>query len=240
MTDTANPKLETVRKLLAKAEDPGVTPQEAEALTAKAAELMARYGIDQALLEAARPQENKPADKRILVPDPWARVNATLLSQIATAMRCYPIQLNSPTGITIHLFGYSSDIERAEVLYTSLLLQMAHGLARQRVPGSGASAKAWRRSWMLGFIVTVIERVKAAEHRAETEDREDTTRAGTALVLADRSVQVKAAAHEAYPHTRRVRVTYSGTGYARGAEAGSQANIGGTGVGGGRAGALTR
>ncbi|MGH3122965.1 MAG: DUF2786 domain-containing protein, partial [Streptosporangiaceae bacterium] len=39
-----------VRKLLAKAEAQGVTPAEAEALTAKAAELMARYGIDRALL----------------------------------------------------------------------------------------------------------------------------------------------------------------------------------------------
>ena len=49
---TANPVsdlLDRVRKLLAKAEDEGCTPAEAEALTAKAAELMARYGIDRAL-----------------------------------------------------------------------------------------------------------------------------------------------------------------------------------------------
>jgi cytosine/adenosine deaminase-related metal-dependent hydrolase len=45
-----NPLLERVRKLLAKAEAQGATPAEAEALTAKAAELMARYGIDRALL----------------------------------------------------------------------------------------------------------------------------------------------------------------------------------------------
>ena len=48
--------LDRVRKLLAKAEDEGVTPHEAEALTAKAAELMARYGIDRALLGALHPE----------------------------------------------------------------------------------------------------------------------------------------------------------------------------------------
>ena len=47
-----NPLLDRVRKLLTKAEARGVTLAEAEALTAKAAELMARYGIDRALVAA--------------------------------------------------------------------------------------------------------------------------------------------------------------------------------------------
>src|ERR1700753_123656 len=55
--------LERVRKLLAKAEDASVTPAEAEALTAKAAELMARYGIERALLAAARPEDGPPAGR---------------------------------------------------------------------------------------------------------------------------------------------------------------------------------
>jgi hypothetical protein len=49
-----------VRKLLAKAEAEGVTAAEAEALIAKAAELMARYGIDRALLAAERPDTDRP------------------------------------------------------------------------------------------------------------------------------------------------------------------------------------
>ena len=55
--------LDRVRKLLAKAEDEGCTPEEAEALTAKAAGLMARYGIDRALLGALRPETDRPADR---------------------------------------------------------------------------------------------------------------------------------------------------------------------------------
>src|SRR3974377_128767 len=54
-----------VRKLLAKAEAEGVTPAEAEALTAKAAELMARYGIDRARLAAARPETDRPSSRVI-------------------------------------------------------------------------------------------------------------------------------------------------------------------------------
>ena len=65
-----NVLLERVRKLLAKAEAAGVTGPEGEALTAKAAELMARYGIDRALLAAARPETDQPANRVITVPNP--------------------------------------------------------------------------------------------------------------------------------------------------------------------------
>src|ERR1035437_7569358 len=65
-----NTLLERVRKLLAKAESAGTTPPEAEALTAKAAELMAKYGIDRALLAAARPETDQPGDRVIGIPNP--------------------------------------------------------------------------------------------------------------------------------------------------------------------------
>ena len=57
-------KLDTVRKLLAKAER-AATAAEAEIYTAKAVELMARHGIDQALLAAAaRPRRAGPRRDR--------------------------------------------------------------------------------------------------------------------------------------------------------------------------------
>ena len=43
-------KLARIRKLLAQAEDPAATTAEAEAFNAKAAELMARHGVDATLL----------------------------------------------------------------------------------------------------------------------------------------------------------------------------------------------
>jgi hypothetical protein len=127
--------LERVRKLLAKAEAVGVTPAEAQALTAKAAELMARYGIDRALLAAGRPETDRPADRVIDIPNPWARIQAHLLCGLASALRCQCVILPSGgPGCRIHMFGFASDIERTDVLYTSLLVQMWQGLAAAEVP----------------------------------------------------------------------------------------------------------
>jgi len=148
--------LDRVRKLLAKAEAEGVTPPEAEALTAKAAELMARYGIDRARLAATRPDTDRPGSRVIDISNPWAQVRAHLLAGLAGAMRCQCVLLstNGP-GARIHVFGYASDLERADILYTSLLLQMAHGLtaavvrARARPSssptGRSSSAASWKR-----------------------------------------------------------------------------------------------
>jgi hypothetical protein len=134
-SDPPSALLNRVRKLLAKAEAEGVTPPEAEALTAKAAELMARYGIDRARLAAARPDTDRPGSRIIDIDNPWAQVRAHLLAGLAGAMRCQCVLLSTTRpGARIHVFGYTSDLERADILYTSLLLQMARGLTATAVP----------------------------------------------------------------------------------------------------------
>jgi hypothetical protein len=52
----------------------GVTPAEAEAPASKAAELMTRYGIDRALLAVQQPDTDQPADRKVNIDHPWARV----------------------------------------------------------------------------------------------------------------------------------------------------------------------
>jgi hypothetical protein len=227
-TEPSSALLDRVRKLLAKAEAEGVTPPEAEALTAKAAELMARYGIDRARLAAARPDTDQPASRIIDIANPWAQVRAHLLAGLAGAMRCQCIMLR-PTGpgARIHVFGYASDLERADILYTSLLLQMAHGLTAAAIPARITSPRAWRRSWLLGFTAAVVARVKAAEDRAAAQsEASDHTGPSTALVLADRSVVIRRQLEAAYPVTRQSRITYSGNGYRDGYSKGQQADIG--------------
>ena len=243
-TQPPNDLLDRVRKLLAKAEDDGVTPHEAEALTAKAAELMARYGIDRALLGALHPETDSPADRVFDLDNPWAAVKAHLLAGLASALRCQCILLNRrEPGSRVHVFGYLSDLERADILFTSLLVQMARGLALQPVPAAGGGAKAWRRSWMLGYASAVVARVRAAEEAAVA----DVTAAGTApqgpsaaLVLADRAVTVRRHAEQAYPRTRKTRVTYSGNGYQAGYREGQKADLGGAKVRSRSAAALSR
>ncbi|HTU74422.1 MAG TPA: DUF2786 domain-containing protein [Trebonia sp.] len=224
--------LDRVRKLLAKAEAEGVTPHEAEALTAKAAELMARYGIDRARLGALHPETDLPVDRMFALDNPWANVKSHLLSGLAQALRCQCVLLRgSDPGIQVHVFGYASDIERADILFTSLLVQMARGLAQQAVPPGAPSAKAWRRSWMLGYCAAVVTRVKAAEQdAAEASDagRDAAADGGpsTAVVLADRAMTIRHNAQRAYPRTRQARVTYTGNGYSDGYREGQKADIG--------------
>ena len=76
MTDAL---LARVRKLLAKAEDPACTPAEAEAFTAKATELIAKYGVDQALLAEADPARDPVGDRVVALDPPYALDKAGLL-----------------------------------------------------------------------------------------------------------------------------------------------------------------
>jgi hypothetical protein len=252
MTTPPNGKLDTVRKLLAKAEDQGTTPQEAEALTAKAAELMARHGIDRALLAASRPETDKPANRIITIDNPWAGVKALLLGGLASAMRCQAIDISirgDGQGQRVHVFGFQSDLERLDVLYTSLLLQMTSGLTRQQVPYAAyvhGHAKSWRRSWMVGFTAAAVARVKQAEASAVQESAREQAASGASgpgveLVLADRSLAAKAALKDVYPKVRNIRTTVgSAGGYGAGHAAGQRADIGGTGVRAGAGRALGR
>src|ERR1035441_5828837 len=206
-------------------------------LLAKAAELMARYGIDRARLAATRPDTDRPGSRIIDIGNPWAQVRAHLLAGLAGAMRCQCVLLSTARpGARIHVFGYASDLERADILYTSLLLQMAHGLTTTAVPVGVRSPRAWRRSWLLGFVTAVITRVRSAEDRAAaTAEGETHPGPSTALVLADRAVVIRRQLEQEYPVTRRTRVTYSVRGYSDGYAQGQRADIGNRRVGSAKA-----
>jgi Protein of unknown function (DUF2786) len=240
-TEAPDRLLDRVRKLLAKAEAEGVTVAEAQALTAKAAELMAKYGIDRALLAATRPETDRPDNRIVEIYNPWARVQAHLLCGLAAALRCQCILLPARAGQRVHIFGYASDIERTDMLYTSVLIQMWHGLIAADVPDVADSVRAWRRSWLLGFASAVIAKVRAAEQRAEQAASAvpDGEPSRAALVLADRSLVIRQNVAHAYPRTRKAKVTYTGSGYGAGYAQGKRADIGTGRVGRGRTQALS-
>jgi hypothetical protein len=234
--EAPDPILDKVRKLLAKAEDSGCTPAESEAFTAKATELIAKYGIDRAMLAAADPTSDIPGDRIIYVDAPYARDKVQLLNNIAHALRCKSVQRKTINGMRVHVFGFASDLERVDLLYTSLLVQSAHALAVAEVPRYENTA-AWRRSWMLGFSSAIYGRLIKAEQRAEqTADSAAGTSGSTgpsvALVLVDRSSAVERAMAEAYPKVKKARRRQlSGDGEFDGIRAGRRANLGGTGLG---------
>lgn len=88
--------LAKVRKLLAQAEDPACTSAEAEAFTAKAAQLVAAHGIDEALLSAADPDRDRVGDRVVDLDAPYAREKGTLGAEVARALRCEVVLRQEP------------------------------------------------------------------------------------------------------------------------------------------------
>lgn len=220
--------LEKVRKLLAKAEDPACTREEAEALTAKAAELIGKYGIDQALLAAADGRRPQTVGNRLVeLHPPYLREKAHLLHVVAGSLRCRSVRLQHRTRdglrISMHLFGFESDVAGVELLFASLLVQAARGVLVEPVP-PGEQVAAWRRSWLIGFSSAVAHRFAEADrrNRAAAPDQP-----GMALVLADRGRAVDVAVDEQYPDLRMARPRrLTGGGFDAGNAAGQRADLG--------------
>jgi hypothetical protein len=227
--------LDRIRKLLARAERAG-TPEEAQACTDKAVELMARYGIDAALLAESGEVADEIGATRIEVSDPYSAGKARLLGWTATALRCRAVLHQAGGGrvSAVTVFGFASDRERVEVLFTSLLLQAANELVRVRPERLHESVAAYRRSWLYGFAVEVHRRLVAAEEKAEQNVTEEqaTGAPGAALVLASRTDKVDQAYAQAFPGLGRGRrATLSGSGFGNGAQAGRRADLGAKRVG---------
>lgn len=242
--------LERVRRLLAKAEG-ATTEAERDAYNSKAAELIARYGIEEALLGAQQQTRPTPGDRVVFLDAPYARDKGSLLAAIAVPLGVRAVmrrgQADSPTLLSMHLFGMNSDLERVDILYTSLLVQAAHGLAVVRPRDAYESVAAYRRSWMIGFAYSIQQRLVAAEAAARA-NAESQAASGTShgapgpsvsLVLADRATLVDAAMTDAYPRLRNASPrVLSGSGSAAGAAAGKRADLGGKRVTAGRRRAL--
>jgi uncharacterized protein DUF2786 len=229
-------KLDTVRKLLAKAER-AATAAEADTYTAKAVELMARHGIDAALLAAVEPGRDDIGPLRIAMQDPYSAGKARLLGWTAAALGCRWVLHGAWGGkvTAVTVFGHASDRERVELLYTSLLLQATSQLVRVRPPGPRESVAAYRRSWLVGFSEQVHRRLLAAEQRAAGKAAAaapgEEPAAGVALVLADRRERVHQAFAREYPRLASARRSVlSGSGHPAGALAGQRADLGGPGA----------
>ena len=240
-------RLARIRKLLAQAEDPGATDAEAEAFTAKAIGLMATYGIDRAMLAAAEPDLDRPGDRMVDLLAPYARDKADLLAGLAHALRCRGVlrvdygasdqrwAAPAKKQLKMHLFGYGSDLARVEILFTSLLVQMANGLRTERIP-SYEHVAAYRRAWIAGFAAAVVRRLRDAEQRAAADaagaEATAAPAAGrparsVAVVLASRAEVVDHAVSAAYPRLSTApRRSLSGGGYGGGYAAGRRADLG--------------
>lgn len=217
--------LERIRALLAKAESTEFD-EEADALTAKAQELMTRHAIDDALLAAhgaGRSSGEQPSAKRIGIDDPYAQAKATLLAVIGEASQCRAVWSKDFGFSTV--FGFAGDLASVELLYTSLLLQARSAMVRAGDRGKQARSSSFRRSFLLGFANRIGRRLEEAAFAAVADAVEE--RGNEFLpVLAERSHRVEGFRNEAFPDIALNRITMGDwSGWASGVAAADGAVI---------------
>jgi hypothetical protein len=216
--------LERVRNLLAKAEST-TFEAEAEALSGKAQELMARHAIDRALVEGGR-AGGDVGTSRFLVEDPYAKARFVLLSSVARACGCEAVWMERIN--VAHVFGFDDDLVGVDVLYTSLLVQASSAVAAAPRPSgrrAPSQVAAFRRAFLTAFAYRVGDRL--AEVRSATAVAADAETGGAVLpVLADRAERVRAHLDDVMPDTRRMRSRVSdGAGWDAGHHAGGRATF---------------
>ncbi|MGW0844894.1 DUF2786 domain-containing protein [Streptomyces sp. NPDC002787] len=227
--------LARIRALLAKAEATGF-PEEAEALSAKAQELMARHSIDEALLAARAHSKDVPGACRIGVDPPYETAKAVLLDAVARANRCEAVW-NEALGFST-VVGFEADLEAVELLHTSLLVQattaMTKAEAAQR-KGGRKRTKTFRQSFLAAYAHRIGDRLAAVAEAQIAEAEAERAGGGGAgapeqdllPVLAARDVAVRDQFTRMFPETvtTRVRGVSDAAGWQQGAEAADRAQV---------------
>jgi hypothetical protein len=215
--------LHKVRSLLAKAEST-TFPDEAEALSAKAQQLMDRHAIDRAMVAAAGGGRGRPEGRTIVVEAPYARPKFQLLTELARANRCRAVLDTRANVATV--VGFADDQATVELLYTSLLVQATRAMLH-----AGASPRTRSRAYRQAFLVAYAARIGQRLREAAAATVTEAVRAhgeGLLPVLRSREVAVEDHLADAFPHLRRMRVTASDpAGYAAGHAAADRARLGG-------------
>ncbi|PRX06699.1 UNVERIFIED_ORG: uncharacterized protein DUF2786 [Actinomadura viridilutea] len=159
--------LAKVRALLAKAESTEF-PEEAEALSARAQELMARHSIDHALLAADDTgAASAPAGRRLAVDAPYESPKAALLTVVAEADRCRAVWHRELGFSTV--LGFPADLAAVEMLFTSLLVQTSAAMARagaQRDADGRSRTRSFRHAFLNAYAARIGERLREAADRA--------------------------------------------------------------------------
>ena len=216
--------LARVRALLAKAESTDY-PEEAEALSGKAQELMGRHALDRAVVDAGSRREPSAGSLRLWLDAPYVSAKSSLAAQVAGANRCRAVSLASLDLVTV--IGHPNDLATVELLVTSLLVQADRAMLAAG-PTGGSRTRSFRHAFLLSYATRIGERLREASEEAEQEAAQEAERAGGALlpVLAARAEVVERTVAELFPRltTRRFSVGNS-AGWSAGRAAADTASL---------------
>ncbi len=218
-----------VRALLRKAESTSF-PAEADALTAKAQDLLTRYALDVALLDEGGSSSSStgPVVRPVPVAGAYATGRAMLLGAVASANRCSAVWDSQAT--TAMVVGFAVDLDAVELLWRSLMSQAELAVAAAG-PQFDRSGRSRTRSWRSAFWVSFSQRIgqRLVEQTAATVEQVADSRNdadGLMPVLASRQRDVDAAVREHFPRltSRRTRVS-NGDGWSAGRVAADRARL---------------
>lgn len=211
--------LARVRALLAKAESTQF-PEEAEALSAKAQELMSRYSFEQALVAPARPSGSA---RRFWLDEPYLAAKSALVTAVASANRCRAVSYEKLGFLAV--VGHEVELDVVELLATSLLVQATEAmLAAGRRVGSGGRSRtrSFRHAFLLAYASRIGERLAEADSAASAEVADERL----LPVLARRSQEVDALFADLFPAVgRRTHTVSNGDGWHAGRAAADQARL---------------
>ncbi|MEU9024322.1 DUF2786 domain-containing protein [Actinomadura sp. NPDC048394] len=194
-----------VRALLAKAESTEF-PEEAEALSARAQELIARHSIDHALLAAETGDLGGPAGRRVAVDNPYDAPKAVLLTVVADANRCRAVWHRELGFSTV--LGFPADLAAVEMLFTSLLVQataaMVHAGPRRDARGRSRT-RSFRHAFLNAYAARIGERLRDAAGEAANRAAADAGGKDLLPVLAAREMVVEKAVDAMFPNLAKGR-----------------------------------
>ncbi len=220
--------LAKVRGLLAKAES-SPFPEEADAFMTKAQEMIARYSLDRAVLEADRdgPAGSGVEARRCWLDDPYLEAKAILVHVVAESNRCQSI-LSGELGF-VTLVGHPDDIDGTEALFTSLLIQATRrmtALASDTESGTRTRRTAYRRSFLVAYANRIGDRLEAA-NKTVTQEADAESGGRLLPVLARRAEAAEQVVEDLFPSLGHNRVQVSDwSGWAAGTAAADLADLG--------------
>ncbi len=193
-------KLTIIRALLAKAEATEFA-EEADAFTSKAQDLMTRYAIDEALL-ADSADNIEIRSRRIHIDNPYAVTKVQLLATVGKVNRVRAIWDDAHGIATV--VGLPVDLDLAEMLFTSLLVQATRAMTEAGSTSQGGHrldrSPSFRRAFLLAYANRIGERLSYAGVHAQ---QEESAHRGSSLlpVLARQSAAVDTEFARLFPHT---------------------------------------
>lgn len=219
VSDAGEKALGRVRALLAKAEATEF-PDEAEALSAKAQDLMSRYSLKEALSQHDRGRKPAAVARRIWIENPYAAAKASLVQVVSRCNRCRAVWAERLGFVSV--IGCETDLNLVELLTTSLLVQANRAmLSAGRGGGAQARSRSFRHSFLVAYAQRIGERLDSASASVTAEAKHD----GRLLpVLAANSRATEELTERLFPSTvpRSVAVS-NGAGWGAGRAAANMA-----------------